>query len=695
MSGVYTPPEAGHAPPPVSPSVESDPALPADSELPPVEEESSGGQPPAPPLPSLSVIARAAAILAGVGLSVGLGIGLVLLKGPLDPFFVENVLTKRARGFLLGLSLGTALLAAGGVIGYACWRRRRPGTPGRLLHLAQHLAPLSVIGFLPALFRWKTWQGRDLTFLAIVTLAIVIFERALRVALTAGPLPVERRLFRTLRDARASITDRWPGLMRRLPLVIVCLGGLGYAVHFAYYTCAFHWGVRSSFDLGLENNLMWNLVRGEFFKSSPIFGPTGSHFGNHATLFSYVLAPIYLIAQRSETLLVIKATLLGAASVPLFLFARLHVGQWLAALIALVYLMYPPLHGANLFEFHYLPLGTFFLWLTLYALESHRNRLAVVAVILTLSVREDVAAGLSIWGAYLLLSGRRPKVGLFLAALGGVYFIVMKMMVMPHFAGHQTFTYMFQRLLPAGESSFGAVLKTVVGNPYFTTSTLLEQGKLVYLLQLLAPLAFIPLRRPLGWLFIVPGFLFTLLSTGYGPLISIYFQYTTNWTTYLFVAMVLVFAVRDGVRRQAMVGALVLGTLACSYQYGAILQKNTSYGGPIPFRFGINDDDRQRRRAVDELVPHLPPLAKVAGSGFVTPQISSRPDAYNLTISLFDAEYILFPSEKKDFIGDEQKKVTDLLTSGTFGVVKVVPPFALAKRGHATTGNADLMSRWK
>jgi hypothetical protein len=28
-------------------------------------------------------------------------------------------------------------------------------------------------------------------------------------------------------------------------------------------------------------------------------------------------------------------------------------------------------------------------------------------------------------------------------------------------------------------------------------------------------------------------------------------------------------------------------------------------------------------------------------------------------------------------------------------VVNVVPPFALAKRGHPTDGNAALMARWK
>ena len=58
-----------------------------------------------------------------------------------------------------------------------------------------------------------------------------------------------------------------------------------------------------------------------FLKSSPATGPEGTHFVRHATLIAYVFAPIYALAQRAETLLVLQATLLGSAVIPLFAFA--------------------------------------------------------------------------------------------------------------------------------------------------------------------------------------------------------------------------------------------------------------------------------------------------------------------------------------------------------------------------------------
>jgi hypothetical protein len=59
------------------------------------------------------------------------------------------------------------------------------------------------------------------------------------------------------------------------------------------------------------------------------------------------------------------------------------------------------------------------------------------------------------------------------------------------------------------------------------TRQVLEKGKLVYLLQVMAPLAFLPWRRPVGLLFTVPGFFFCLLAHR-ESFYSISFQYTTH-----------------------------------------------------------------------------------------------------------------------------------------------------------------------
>jgi hypothetical protein len=140
--------------------------------------------------------------------------------------------------------------------------------------------------------------------------------------------------------------------------------------------------------------------------------------------------------------------------------------------------------------------------------------------------------------------------------------------------------------------------------------------------------------------------------------------------------------------------ALLCLAVPVSYQFGAVFQQHNSWGGPIQYVFGVGSQGKSRHQAAERLVHLLPPRAKVSGSAFTTPYISNRPNAYNMTIGIFDAEYIFFPSEPADLIADERGTVTRLLQSGEFGVVAIEPPFAMAKRGHARDLNAKLIARW-
>jgi uncharacterized membrane protein len=93
-----------------------------------------------------------------------------------------------------------------------------------------------------------------------------------------------------------------------------------------------------------------------------------THLRNHATIFSFLMAPVYRLVPGAETLLVIQAVLMGAAAIPLHLFARRRLLVWLATLVGFLYLLY----GANLYDFHYLPLGVVFLWTVLYAVDARK-----------------------------------------------------------------------------------------------------------------------------------------------------------------------------------------------------------------------------------------------------------------------------------------------------------------------------------
>jgi uncharacterized membrane protein len=572
---------------------------------------------------------------------------------------------------------------------------RRGPRPQRLYEIGVRLSPVLLLALLPSLFVWKAWKSDDISFLLLALLAGLGGRSLFEAALNAPPLFARPPLARL----RARLPR--PTALRRLaPTTLVLLATAAYIAFFTFHTITYHRNLHSnSFDLGLENNLLWNLWQGDAqpFKTSPMFGPKGTHFGHHATAIAYVLAPIYALWQQPEMLLLLQTVLMGGASIPLYLFARRHLTPGTAAIVAVCYLFFPPLHGANLYDFHYLSLGPFFVWWTLYFVDAGHVKSAFLMGFLTLAVREDVAAALGVVGVYLLFAGHKPRAGLVMALAGGGYFVAMKLFIMPLIAAKQTFTYMFKDMIPAGEKGFGGVIKTVFTNPAFTLDNIIEKKKFAYTLQYLVPLVLLPLRRPVGLFLFLPAFFFTLLSTGYAPLIQTSFQYTTHWTGPLFVGVVLHLAwierqpadpLRGTIARRAATWSLALATLVCSYQFGAIFQQNTARGGFEAYVFGTSEKDAERREQLYALIAQVPPDAKIAAGEKIVPHVSSRPDAYTLRIGLFDAEYILVEAAAEG--GDGKKKLREALEKKTFGLIAKEGPFYLLHRGAPTTRNAEV-----
>jgi uncharacterized membrane protein len=401
-----------------------------------------------------------------------------------------------------------------------------------------------------------------------------------------------------------------------------------------------------------------------------------------------------------ETLLVFQAAMIGFAAVPLYLWSRARIGRWAAALLAVLYVFYPPVHGSNLYDFHYLPLGVFFLWLTLWLIDSGHFKWGALAVVLTLSVREDVAADLVIMGAFMILCGRRRRAGLVVTVLAAIYFLIIKMVVMPRFlAGSESFLHQWQGLIPPGGRGYAGVLTTVLGNPVYTLTSLLETDKFLYLVQIGAPFCFFVWRKPIGFFLSLPGFFFTLLSTKYPPLVQISFQYTAHWTAFLFVGFVATlewlrkprFAGDDhGWQRQRVwLAVAAFTTLLTSYQYGAILQQNTAKGGFGKYKFEMTEADRERYAHLQKIIAKVPPMAKVSSAEYVVPHVSSRPYAYTLRNGLYDADYVIWEAPAR---ADERTFVREAL-KGPFGVVASSGPFVLAKRGHDKSENPAWLKR--
>jgi uncharacterized membrane protein len=314
--------------------------------------------------------------------------------------------------------------------------------------------------------------------------------------------------------------------------------------------------------------------------------------------------------------------------------------------------------------------------------------------LVTLSVREDMGAMMGALGGYFLMTGRRPLTSLWVAALGATYVVAMKMFIMPEFfhGGRSSFTNIYRLLLPEGEQGFGAVLKTLIGNPAFALDHILTKEKLIYVAQIFIPVALYPLRRSLTLLLFIPGFVLALLSTAYPALIMTSFQYTAYWTPMVFLSVVIGLGALSAspvdlasiAKRNALVLAIAVGVLLTSVRYGSVFQVELSRGAFDPVHLRETEEGRKNMADFQALAAQVPPNAKVAASEWLIAHLANRKDAYAIRNGVLDAEYILFWLHPTKFRSDERPVLMDaLFKERRYGVVEQRGMFVLAKKGHA------------
>ncbi len=172
------------------------------------------------------------------------------------------------------------------------------------------------------------------------------------------------------------------------PLVAMGLAVL-YAAYSSHLALLEHRNLDTHvYDLGIYDNLFWRTANGDFLGCS--YCKTGKHASAHFDPIIAVLSPIYLLSPRAETLLVLQSVWLSTAAAPLYLLAvRRLRNPWFGVLLVGTFVLYPALHGVNLFDFHSLTLVVPSLVWAIYFVDTGARRRYWLVLGLMLLTRED------------------------------------------------------------------------------------------------------------------------------------------------------------------------------------------------------------------------------------------------------------------------------------------------------------------
>jgi uncharacterized membrane protein len=558
----------------------------------------------------MAVVLRALTLLGVIGASCALFVQ-EMVGDWVRAFVSANTMSMHNRTHLLvGMAAGAGVGVIVGLLVF--WRRDER----RLQRLAHLLAPAMLIGLVPQLTDRQAWTN-TLNICLVLGVFVLLAERLYRISLGA--------LAETPPNSAVDAPPSWwttlvpPRVRRVLPPVLVVLGALAYGIYFSIFTLRMHGRFQTyNFDLGQYDNIFWSTMHGYPMRDWPLgLTKNWTELRNHASLSVFVLLPFYAIKPGGATLLVIQSFVVALGAIPLYRFTTRRLPRVYAVVIAFAYLLYPPTHGMQFYDFHFQPIAATCVLFVIDLVDDRRYWLCAIAFIIAAGCREDVSVGLAMLGTFLALSGHRVKPGLAIAVAGATYFVLIRFVIMPSFGGWG-FQDLYKDLMPAGAHSFGGIIATIVSNPTFTFVSLTTPEKLRYMLQILLPLALLPVRRTYLIASVIPGSIFTILTTQYPPTIDIGFQYSAHYTPYVFTAAVVCIASfgYEGaglIRRRAALGALLTGTIMSGVFWGAIPPRVTVHGGfSMMTMQPPTAADRQKDKYIKELEAMVPRDASLA-----------------------------------------------------------------------------------
>ena len=404
------------------------------------------------------------------------------------------------------------------------------------------------------------------------------------------------------------------------------------------------------FDVGNLTQAVWSTAHGRFLEVTDLQGQQISRLGAHFDPLVALLAPLWLVWPSPDLLLVTQAVCVAFGAVPVFLLARKHLGSERAGLtFALVYLRYPPTQWLVVDDFHPVALATPLLLGAIWFLDEDRLvafALCAGAACLTKEQIGLVVAMLGVWHAF--GHGRR-RAGAAIAASGLLVAVVATAIVVPHFTPGGGSP--FQGRYAAVGGSPGGIAKTALTHPGRIAEALTRHRDLAYLVDLLWPLAWLPLLSPLVALSALPELLLNLLSSTRTQT-SIHFHYTAGAIPGLVAGAVLA-AARIRRRRPAawaLLGrTLVVVALLAGVLLGPLpVWRHVPFGSDLAARDGVVS---AHDRAAARVLRVIPPDAAVSATNTLGAHLSARRRIFSFPV-LREARWVAVDLRSPSYLDD-------------------------------------------
>lgn len=390
------------------------------------------------------------------------------------------------------------------------------------------------------------------------------------------------------------------------------------------------------FDLGNMDQTVWNTIHGRIFQ---LTNPDGtnimSRLAFHADFILVLLSPLYLIWQDPRMLLLTQTVALAVGGIFVYLIGtNILQKRNLAFAFALSYLIYPAINHANLFDFHPVTLAVPFLLAGWYMGLKQKYYIAGLFFLLAGTTKEEVWIMTGLLGIYFLFWKKQKIFGSLLTLFSFGMFYYLFWHAIPAARGAEHFALAYY-------SDFGTsptiILKNIVFSPIKTLAIVFGKAQVIYLLELFAPLFFLPLLAVPLLIFVAPEMGIDLLSQN-AQLHSIHYHYAAIFAPFLFItAMYGLRIVQSRWKRleQFAMYIILIPAILCAYVYG-----------PLPGALSMNHDmftnELSYAPLIDSFLLSIPKRYSVAATNNVGSHLAHRQKIFTIPTGLKEADIVVF-----------------------------------------------------
>jgi uncharacterized membrane protein len=320
-------------------------------------------------------------------------------------------------------------------------------------------------------------------------------------------------------------------------------------------------------DCGENARLMFNTMTNprELFLR---VNPDKPLFYDHVDIGILPFLPLWFVWPDLKLTILLEIVAVFGVTVPLYLIGkRAFRDESAALLLVLTWVAYPAtsqfVYSAS-YGFRWGNLCLLFYFIALALWIHERRGWALVIALWAMLIKEESAIVVGMFGLYLALFEGRKITGAALAAAAFGYFLLATSVLIPAVSG--TGYGMTRFFYDLGHTKW-EILLSPLSKPAVFWGHLFESSSLYFAAALLAPLLFLPLRRPAVLFIGALTFLFCCMNP---VLKNICFHYQAALLPVIFWALVCALQQpQDAARRRGVLAGVIVSCIATSIFFGA------------------------------------------------------------------------------------------------------------------------------